>query len=66
MSEQINSGFPFTDASEAEGLDFDAIFGGTPSGAAPSPSKHRPFSRPRLLCLRCRILCLRPHSTSRR
>ena len=36
MSEQINSGFPFTDASEAEGLDFDAIFGGTPSGAAPS------------------------------
>ncbi len=35
MSEQ-NSGFPFTEMSEAEGLDFDAIFGGAPSGAAPS------------------------------
>ena len=35
MSEQNNSGFPFTELSGGEGLDIDAIFGGTSNAGAP-------------------------------
>ena len=36
MSEPTNSGFPFAEMPDADGLDFASIFGGAHSGAAPS------------------------------